>query len=434
MELDPQLIGILGIIIMLALVFLKVPVAFVLIFIGFIGFTMIRGLPGAFNIMGSTFYTTLTNYNYTAVPMFILMGFLAYHCGIVNQLFNTAKIWFGHLTGGMGQVTIVGGAGFGAVSGSGPASTATLSKIAYPEMIKAGVDKNLAYGIIASVGPLAVLIPPSILMIIFAIITQQPIGQLLIGGLLPGIVSAIVFMVVVFILVKRKPSLAPKGKKYSFKEKILSLKDVVPFLLLVVLIITGLYSGVFTPTEAGAAGSFIVFIMLLFKKGFQWEIIKNCITETMKTTGMMFLLIGSTSIFSYFLSVTRIPTNFSQFLVNLPVSPILILTSIIIMYIILGMFIDMVSAMFLTLPIIFPAVISLGYDPIWFGVMVVFLVEMALVTPPFGLSLFILKGTIPNSDLKNIYKGVVPFIIADIAIIIILILFPSIITFLPSLM
>jgi C4-dicarboxylate transporter, DctM subunit len=431
---DPFLIGIIGLLLMVVLVFLKVPVGFVMIFIGFTGFSLIRGTSSAYNIMGGTFYDTFSNYNFIAIPMFILMGFLAFHCGIVSQLFDTAKKFVGHFTGGMAQVTILGGAGFGAVSGSGPASTATLSKIAYPEMVKSGVDKKLAYGVVASVGPLAVMIPPSILMIVFGIITQQSIGKLLIGGLLPGIVAAIVYMILVYILVKRNPELAPSQEKATLKERLSSLKQIGPFALLVISVISGLYLGIFTPTEAGAAGAFIVFIMVLIKSGLNWGILKNSIIETIKTSCMIFLLIGGTHIFSYFLTVTRIPTKLSQTLVNLPVAPIGIILGIVILYLVLGMFIDMISAMFITLPVIFPAVVALGYDPIWFGVLLVFLVEVALVTPPFGVSLFILKGTVPGSDLKDIYKGITPFVVADLVIIALFILFPQIITFLPSLM
>jgi C4-dicarboxylate transporter, DctM subunit len=432
--LDPQLIGIIGLVVMVVLVFLKVPVGFVMIFVGFIGFALIRGGTPAFNIMGNTFYEAFSNYNFTAIPLFILMGYLAYSCGIVTQLFDTARKWVGHFTGGMAQVTIFGGAGFGAVSGSGPASTATLSKIAYPEMVRSGVDKNLAYGVIASVGPLAVMIPPSILMIVFGIITQQSIGKLLIGGLLPGIAAAVMYMIVVYIMVKRKPELAPAQEKSTFKEKIISIKGIGPFTILVVGVIAGLYSGIFTPTEAGGAGAFIVFIMLLIKEGFKWDLIKNSMVQTMKTTCMIFILVGGTHIFSYFLSVTRIPVQLSQFIVGLPVEPIIIILGVVLLYLFLGMFIEMISAMFLTLPILFPAIIALGYDPIWFGVLLVFLVEVALVTPPFGLSLFIVKGTIPGSDLKDIYKGVTPFIVADLVLIVLFISFPEIITFLPSLM
>jgi tripartite ATP-independent transporter DctM subunit len=432
MNLAPLDIGIIGLVLMLVLMFLRIPVAFVMIGIGFCGFALIRGQEPALNILGSTFYEVLSNHSFTAIPMFILMGYLAYYSGIVPQLFDVAKKWFGHLPGGMAQVTVVGGAGFGAASGSGPASTATLAKIAIPEMIQSGVDRRLAYGVVASVGPLAALIPPSILMIVFGIITQQSIGKLLIGGLFPGILAAAVYMVMIYVMVRVKPALAPPQPKASWAERFRSLKNIIAFVILVFCVLAGLYTGVFTPTEAGAAGAFITFLLVVINRRLNWETIKGSMMETIKTSCMIFLLIGGTQVFSYFLSITRIPTTLSRFLVGLDVQPIVILLAIVVMYIILGMFIEMVSAMFLTLPVIFPAIVALGYDPVWFGVLLVFLVEMALVTPPFGLSLFIVRGTVPDSNLKDIYRGSFPFIAADFVILALLIAIPDIITYLPS--
>ncbi|WP_227935459.1 TRAP transporter large permease [Alkalihalobacillus deserti] len=434
MTLDPQIIGYIGIIVMLLLMFLRVPVAFAMATVGFVGFYLINGLIPSLNIMQSTFYGVLRSESFVAVPLFILMGYFAYHSGIVTNLFKTATKWVGHAPGGIVQATILGGAGFGATSGSGLASTATLAKIAYPEMIKSGVDRKLAYGAIASVGPLAVMIPPSILMIVFAIITQQSIGKLLIGGLLPGLFAAVIYMVMVYILVKRNPAIAPSVAKPPLEERLQSLKNIWGFVILVFVIVAGLYSGFFTPTEAGSIGAFVVFVMLLIMQGFKWQIIKDSIIQTITTSSMIFLLVCSTYVFSYFITVTRIPTNLSNLLVSLPVDPIVILLAVILMYLIMGMFMDMMSAMFLTLPILFPSIIALGFDPIWFGVMLVFLVEVALVTPPFGLSLFILNGAVPGSDMKEIYRGSIPFIVADFVIIALFILFPEIITFLPSLM
>lgn len=432
MPLDPHSIGIIGLVSLIVLMFSRVPVAYVMIFVGFVGFVFIRGMTPALDIMGSTFYEVLSNYNFAAIPMFILMGYLAYYSGIIPQVFETAKKWVGHLPGGMAQVTIVGGAGFGAASGSGPAATATLSRIAIPEMIKAGVDRRLAYGVVASAGPLAVMIPPSILMILFGIITQQSIGKLLIGGLIPGLMIAVIYMIVVYVLVKLRPTLAPSEPKVPFRERLKSLKNISAFAILVFCVIAGLYFGLFTPTEAGAAGAFTTFVIVLVRKGFAWGILKESVLETIKTSCMIFLMIGGAHIFSYFLAITRIPTSLSQFLVSLSVEPIVILLAVILMYVILGMFVEMVSAMFVTLPVIFPAIVALNYDPIWFGVMLVFLVELALVTPPFGLSLFIIRGVDQGSKMSDIYKGCVPFIIADFVILLLLILFPEIITFLPS--
>jgi len=288
--------------------------------------------------------------------------------------------------------------------------------------------------VVASAGPLAQMIPPSILMIMYAIVAEEPIGALLIGGILPGLLAAVVYMVVVYIQVKRNPSLAPPVPKATWSDRFGSIKNIWAFALLVLVIIVGIYTGIFTPTEAGAIGAFTAFILAVFLKGMNKEKLKNSLLETVKTTSMVFFIVGSSFIFGYFLSITRLPTAVSEFLTGLPVAPVIIIIGIIIMYLIIGMFIDMIAAMFLTLPIILPAIEALGYDPIWFGVLLVFLCEVALVTPPFGISLFIIKGAVPDSDIKEIIQGSIPFIIGDLVIIALLVIFPEIITFLPSLM
>jgi C4-dicarboxylate transporter, DctM subunit len=434
MDLNPQMIGIIGILLLLLLMFLRIPVAYTMVFIGFVGFWIISGLKPSLNIMGSTYYQELGKSSFTAVPLFVFMGYLTYYTGIVTKLFETSSKWIGHFPGGLVQATIAGGAAFGAISGSGTASTATLARIAIPEMIKSGVDKKLAYGTVASVGPLASLIPPSVLMIVVAIATEQSIGKMLIGGLLPGLLAAFIYMFMVYFLVKRNPALSRPIAKSTWREKFLSLKQIGGFAFLVLFMVAGLYSGKFTPTEAGAIGAFVVFVMFLFKHRLNLKMLQDALTQTIKTTCVIFLIIASSFIFSYFLTVTRVPTVLSDFLVSLPVAPIIVLIGIVIMYLIIGMFMDMIAAMFITLPIIFPAIVSLGFDPIWFAVMVVFLAEVSLVTPPFGLSLFIIKGTIPDSDLRDVYQGSYPFIVADLVIIAVLILFPQIVTFLPTFM
>lgn len=429
-----ELIGWIAIIIMLVLLFARVHVAFVLAFVGFIGYWIVNDLTSALSIMGDTIFSVINNYNFSVVPLFLLMGYFAFYSGIISQLFDVSKKWVGHLPGGLAQASILGGAGFGAASGSGFASTATLARTTIPEMIRSGVNPKLAYGVVASVGPLAQMIPPSIMMIMFAIIAEQPISKLLIGGILPGVLAAIVYMVVVYILVKRNPSLAPTIKRAPIKERVSSLKNVWGFLILAFIIIVGIYSGTFTATEAGAVGALAALIITIVTKRFNLNILKDSISQTIKTTSMVFLIVSCAFIFGYFLGITRIPTEMSNFLVSLEVHRMVILVGIVIMFLILGMFMDMLAAMFLTLPIILPSIIALGFDPIWFGVLLVFLAEVSLVTPPFGMSLFIIKGAIPGSDITDIIKGSVPFIVSDFVIIALLIIFPEIITFLPDLM
>ncbi len=260
------------------------------------------------------------------------------------------------------------------------------------------------------------------------------IGKLLIGGILPGILIAGIYMSLVYVMVKRNPDLAPSVPKVPWRERFRSLNELYGFGILGFVIIAGIYTGFFTPNEAGAVGAFMACLLLLAMRKFNMQVLKNSLVETIKTTSMVFLIVASSFVFGYFLGITRIPVTISEFLTNLPVPAHVILIGIVVMYLILGMFVDMLAAMFLTLPIILPAVEALGFDMIWFGVLIVFLAEVALVTPPFGISLFIIKGTVPNSDLKDIIYGSLPFILADLVIVALLILFPQIVTFLPNLM
>lgn len=434
MGLSAEVIGWLGIITLLVLLFARIPIAYVLALVGFVGYVLANGLEPAMNAIGLTYYSSIASYGFSVVPLFLLMGYFIYHSGVITELFAVARKWIGHIPGGLALATILGGAGFGAVSGSGIASTATLARVTVPEMINGGVNRKLAYGVVASAGPLAQMIPPSILMVMYAIIAEQPIGQLLIAGVLPGILTALMYMLLVYVRVKLNPSLAVPIPKVPIKERVTSLKRVWSFVLLGTIVIGGIYSGVFSPTEAGAVGAFVAFIFALAMKRLNKDALKDSIIETVKTTSMVFLIIASSFLFGYFLSSTRLPVAISSFLIDLPVHPLVIMIGIIIMYLVLGMFIDMMAAMFITLPIILPAIDMMGFDLIWFGVVMVFLAEVALVTPPFGLSLFIIKGANPDSNLKEIISGSMPFILINFLVIILFILFPQIITFLPSLM
>lgn len=432
MILTPEMIGWIGIGLLLLLLALRVPVAYVLTLVGLGGYWFIAGTVPALKIAELVPYSAIANYTFSVVPLFLLMGYFAFHAGLASDMFKTGKAWLGHIPGGLGHATIMGGAAFGAVSGSGIASTATLARITTPEMIQNGVDKKLAFGIVAAAGPLASMIPPSMIMVIYAIITESSIAKLFVAGILPGILIAFLYMVLVYIRVKRTPELAPPMPKISFKRRIISLKHTWGLAFLGLIIIGGIYTGIFTPTEAGGIGAFCALILALCLKRINKEVMKDSLIETIKTTSMVFLIVVSSSIFGYFLGITRIPNQLSDLLTSLPVAPIIIIIGIVIMYLILGMFIDMISAMFLTLPIIFPTIINLGYDPIWFGIVLVFLTEVALVTPPLGLGLFVIKGAVPNSDLREIIQGSFPFIVVGLIVLALLIAFPEIVLFLPN--
>ncbi|WP_084077709.1 TRAP transporter large permease [Ureibacillus massiliensis] len=427
-------IGFIGIAIVVALLMLRVPVAIAMGAVGFIGYWLISGIEPTLKLMGMVPFSTVANYTFTVIPLFILMGYFVYYGQLATDMFSSINKWFDRVHGGICYATIVGGAAFGAANGSGPASTATLAKITVPEMERLGVNRRLAYGIVASAGPLAQMIPPSMLMIIYAILAEQSVGKLLIAGIVPGIIIAIGYIVTVFILLKRNPSWAVKSERYTLKEKVKSLKGIWGIAILIGAIMVGLYLGYFTPTEAGAIGALLALIITIFSKKLTFDGFKKSVLESIKTTATVFLIVVSSFLFGYFLGISQIPNAVSTFLTGLDVPPMIIMFGICLLYIFLGMFIDMLSAMFLTIPIILPAVIDLGFDPIWFGVIVVFLAEISLVTPPFGLSIFMIQGAVKGSKYSEILKGSIPFIIADFVILLIFLFFPEIILFLPSLM
>ena len=426
--------GWIGIGVMLFMVMLGIPVAYAMGIVGFVGSLALMGPDPTRGLMEIVPFGTVASYSFGIVPLFVVMGYLIFYAGFANGAFQTARAWIGHRTGGVPMASVVGCAVFGAASGSGLASTATLARITIPEMIAAGVDRKLAYGVVAAAGPLAQMIPPSILMIIYAIIAEQPAGKMLIAGIVPGLIIVLVYLATIYIKVRLNPSLAPSMPRVPWPERIKSLRQTWGIGVLALFVIGGIYTGIFTPTEAGAVGATWALFLTIIAGKFSWPVLRDSIHETIRTTGMVFLIVIGAFIFGQFLSITRLPTMISTWITELPVAPTVVIIGIVVFYLILGLFIDMVAAMFITLPIILPAVIKLGYDPIWFGVLVVFLAEIALATPPFGIGLFIINGVIEGSKLSEIAQGVMPFILADMVILAILIAWPQLILFLPNLM
>jgi tripartite ATP-independent transporter DctM subunit len=434
MIVSPETAGWIGIAVLLFMVGLGIPVAYAMGIIGFLGMFALLGADATRGMMELVPFGTVASYSFSIVPLFVIMGYLVFHAGFAHSAFQNARMWLGHRTGGVPMAAVVGCAVFGAASGSGLASTATLARITIPQMIETGVDRRLAYGVVAAAGPLAQMIPPSVLMIIYAIIAEQPAGKMLIAGIVPGLIIVICYLVTIYVRVRITPSLAPSMPRVPWSERLAGLRHMWGIIALAGFVIGGIYSGIFTPTEAGAVGaSWALFLIIIVGK-FSWPVLRDSIHETIRTTGMVFLIVIGAFMFSQFLAVTRLPTSVSMWITSLPVAPIMIIVGIVIFYLILGLFIDMVAAMFITLPILLPAVSQLGYDLIWFGVLVVFLAEIALATPPFGLGLFIINGVIEDSTIGDIVKGVMPFIIADLVILGILIAWPQLILFLPNLM
>ncbi|MBW1802389.1 MAG: TRAP transporter large permease [Deltaproteobacteria bacterium] len=431
---SPEAVGWIGMAAFLVLLFLGIPVAATMFLVGFIGYAAISGLYPGLAALGIMPYHNIATYSLTVIPLFILMGHFASHAGFARDIFTTARKWVSTFPGGIVQATIAGSAAFGAACGSGMASCAIVSKLTIPEMLRSGVNREISFGAVASAGTIASMIPPSILMIIYGIITSTPIGKLLVAGFIPGLIAAFNYMIMVYIRVKRNPGLAPTLESVSWKERLSGLRGIWGIAVMILIVLGGIYSGIFTPIEAGGFGAFGAFFIALLLKRMRWANLKECLLETVKTSGSILIVVAGAFFFTYFIGISRIPAVTSEYLTSLHVPGMIIIIGIMAMYIVLGSFMDVVPALFLTLPIIFPTVTALEYDPIWFGVLIVHIVEIGMITPPFGINLFILRGIIPEAKAAEVIRGVVPFIIADLFTLIIYMAFPQVALFLPNMM
>jgi C4-dicarboxylate transporter, DctM subunit len=430
---SPEIIGLIGVAILVVLLFLRVWIGIAMGVVGFLGFAYVTNFKYACMIIGSVPYTSIANETVAAVPLFILMGAVVSNTGVGGDLYQTAYKWFGQLRGGVAMATVVACGGFAAISGSSSAAAATMGKLALPEMKKYHYDNKLATGCVAAGGTIGILIPPSMGFILYGILTEISIGKLFMAGIIPGILEVVFYIGAIFVMCRFNPTLGPAGPKTVLKEKLLSLKNTWAMLVLFLLVMGGIYGGWFTPTEAGAVGAFGAMVI----SGISGKITRKnffaSILEASQTTAMIVLLIASAFVFMKFMAVSRLPDFLANYIAGLPFSPFHILMLIIFLYIILGMFLDIYAAILLTLPILFPVILSLGYDPIWYGVLMVRVMEVGLITPPMGMNVFILGG-VTDVPLGTIFRGVVPFVIADILHIALLMVFPILSLFLPNVM
>lgn len=450
LPLDDLTIGIFGIVLLIALVLVGVRVFVAAALAGFVGLVMLRGWGTAVGIVGTIPHSKTVTYPLSVLPLFILIGFLAFHAGFTNRLFETARKWVGWVPGGLAVSTVFASAGFAAVSGASTATAAVFSRVAIPDMAQHGYHRRLIAGVVAAGGTLASLIPPSAILVIYAIIVEQSVGKLLLAGLLPGLVSVLIYTVLIVGLCKLKPELGSSVSGISWKERFRSLPGALPVLLVVGTIFGALYTGYATPTEAGALGAAMIFLLYLgrtfFKKSFSsfHKNIFQALMETAKLTVMIFTLIWGVFVFVRFLGFAGLPSAFADWVVTLNVSPLVIMICILLAYAVLGMFMDAIGMLILTLPVVFPAAIALGYDPIWFGVIVVKMAEICLITPPIGLNCFVVagvsrelrtaKGESLSIPLQDVFRGVGPFFIADVVTVAILLIFPDIVLWLPNTM
>ncbi len=433
---SPFTIGLIGILAFLLLLMFRMPIAVAMGLVGIIGFSSVKTTSAALRILSSDVYTSFASYSLSVIPMFVLMGFLAYHAGIGSKLYSFAYKAFGHLSGGLAMSSEVACAIFGAVCGSSTATAATIGSIAIPEMKKYGYSSSLSTGSVAAGGAIGILIPPSTIFVIYGISTEQSISRLFLAGILPGILLTLLYMATIWIMTRRNPALGPPGPgpRPPLKEILLSLKGgLLEVFIVFAISIGGLFAGLFTPTEAGGVGAAGVLLVTVIGRSMNWKKFNNALADTTRTSAMILFLVAGAMIFSRFMAVSRIPFELASWVGNLPLPSFLVLIFILFIYLFFGTFIEMIPLILLTVPIFYPVVVDvLGYDPIWFGVIIVLVVAMGVITPPVGINAYVVKGVAKEIPLEVIFRGVWPFLIAAVVCCGILLIFPQIATFLPS--
>jgi C4-dicarboxylate transporter, DctM subunit len=425
--------GVAGIALLLVFFLLGMPVAFAMAFVGFVGFAYLAGVEPALSLLAQDIFHTFSSYPLSVIPLFILMGSLAFASGISQRLYRTAYTWVGHFRGGLTVATVLACAGFGAICGSSTATAATMGKIALPEMKKYNYDDTLATGTVAAAGTLGILIPPSTILIVYGILIEESIGKLFIAGVLPGILLTLAFVATVAFLCMRDPTIGPPGAPTTWKEKIRVLTGLIEAAILFLLAIGGLFLGWFSPTQAGAIGAGGALLIGLGRRQLTWEKFFEAGKDGLRTGCMVIFIITGAVIFGHFMAISTIPFELADWIGNLAIPPLAVMAILIFIYFIGGFFMDSMALVVVTIPIFFPIVEKLGFDSIWFGVIVVLVAEMGVITPPVGVNVFVLKGIAPEVPLENIYKGIFPFLVALIIVTIIVVIFPSIATVLPSL-
>jgi C4-dicarboxylate transporter DctM subunit len=425
-------IGILGCLLLFVLIFIGLPVAFSMAIVGFIGFALVVNLHAAVSMMTLDLYSTFSDYSLTVIPLFVLMGQVAFHAGISRRLFNAAYHWLGALPGGLAMATVGACTAFGAICGSGPATSATMAAVAIPEMKRYKYSMELACGSVASGGTLGMLIPPSVVFIVYGLLTEQSIGKLFISGIIPGLLIAFLFCAAIYLNCKLRPHIAPPAPKFSWKEKFTSLAGGTETLVLFLLVIGGMFKGFFTPTEAAAIGAAATLILALASRQLPLKKVVQSLNETVRTSCMVMIIVAGAVIFGRFLAVTQIPSTLASWLASLPLPAWSIIGLVVLFYLIAGCFVDALGLIMLTIPIFYPVILKLGCDPIWFGVMIVIVTQMGVITPPVGVCVYVVSGIEREVPLATIFRGSLPFLAVLVLAAIILTMFPQLCLWLPN--
>jgi tripartite ATP-independent transporter DctM subunit len=430
---SPEIVGVIGIALLLLFMFMGMWLGGAMAIVGFLGFAILADTESALNILGSVPYSTVANETMAVVPLFVFMGVLVSNTGVAGDLYRTAYKWLGHFRGGLAMSTIVACGGFAAISGSSTAAAATMGKVAIPEMKKYRYSERLTAGAVAAGGTIGILIPPSMGFMMYGILTEESIGRLFMAGIIPGLLEIAFYVGTIAILCGVRPEMGPTGPKTSLVEKIKSLKDTWAILALFILVMGGIYGGWFTTTEAGAIGAFGAVVISFIAGRLDRKNLVSSILEAAQNTAMMILMLASTFVFMKFMTISQLPSWLAHQITSIDLPAVGIMMLIILMYVFMGMFLDIMTALILTIPIIFPVVMSLGFDPIWYGVIMVRVMEIGMITPPMGINVFILSG-VTKIPAKTIFMGIAPFVVADVLHVLLLLFFPAISLFLPNMM
>ncbi|MBN2060263.1 MAG: TRAP transporter large permease subunit [Deltaproteobacteria bacterium] len=428
---DPLTVGIFGFFLLLVLLFAGAQIGVAMGVVGVLGFGLLAGVQPALGLLKSAPYSTFSSFDLCVIPLFVLMGNLAATSGLGASLYRTAYTWIGHLKGGLAMATVGASAAFAAICGSAIATTATFGTLTIPEMKKYNYNSQLAGGCVAAGGSIGVLIPPSIILVVYGIITESSIGKLFLAGFIPGIMEAVMYFLTIKVIVSIRPDFGPRGPKTTINQKVKSVSYSWDVAALFLLVIGGIYTGLFTPSEAAGIGATGAFISLIFRGQLNWGYVKEAFTKTTVTTGMVFWILLGAILFGYFLTISQVPNSLATWIINVSPNRYIVLSLMLVLLVILGALMDEMAIMLLTLPIIYPIILHLEFDPIWFGIIMTRTMEIGMIAPPVGINVFVLAG-VTDIPMGKIYKGIIPFLITDLIQVFLLVVFPQICLFLPQ--